>query len=246
MSDGPRKLPPKKEVALALLEQSSLFIHLDPRREGVVVPKWLAGSPQLVLQVGLNMAVQIPDLTVDDDGICCTLSFNRSPVWCNMPWHAVFALRDEEGRRMVWPEDIPSELLQPSSAPAAAAAPAPGRPALSLVKPVEEAPKPAPKRKPRKPKAAPTEEATTTDPAEAAPAVKKRRAAKPKAAPAEEAPAAKPKRARPKAAKPAALKPVALVAPTPELVTAEPSDAKAGSSAKKPKRELPPYLRVVK
>ena len=38
MSDSPRdKLPPKKEVALALLEGESVFIHLDPRREGVVM-----------------------------------------------------------------------------------------------------------------------------------------------------------------------------------------------------------------
>ena len=60
MSDASRRLPPKKEVALALLEGPSLFIHLDPRRAGVIVPKWLMGQPQLVLQVGLNMAIRIP------------------------------------------------------------------------------------------------------------------------------------------------------------------------------------------
>ncbi len=110
MQHGPTRLPPKKDVATALLESQGMFIHLDPRREGVSVPKWLAGQPQLVLQVGLNMPVPIPDLVVDETGISCTLSFNRAPFWCSMPWSAVYALIGEDGRGMVWPEDVPSEL----------------------------------------------------------------------------------------------------------------------------------------
>ena len=53
-------LPPKKEVALALLERQSVSVHLDPRATGVVVPAWFKRQPQLVLQVGLNMPVPIP------------------------------------------------------------------------------------------------------------------------------------------------------------------------------------------
>jgi len=55
-----------------------MYVHLDPRGESVQVPPWFKKQPQLVLQVGLNMAVQIPDLHVDDNGLSCTLSFNRS------------------------------------------------------------------------------------------------------------------------------------------------------------------------
>ena len=97
MSDAPRQPPPKKEVALALLEESSMFIHLDPRRPDVLVPKGFMGQPQLVLQVGLNMAIPIPDLKVDDHGISCTLSFNRSAFWCRIPWSAIYALVGEDG-----------------------------------------------------------------------------------------------------------------------------------------------------
>ncbi|MBW2457527.1 MAG: hypothetical protein JRI68_23670, partial [Deltaproteobacteria bacterium] len=50
MSDPP-PLPPKQEVALALLEGPSVFAHLDPRKADVVVPKWLRKQSQLVLQV---------------------------------------------------------------------------------------------------------------------------------------------------------------------------------------------------
>ena len=64
MSDATVRPPEKKEVALALLEGSSMFVHFDPRRPDVTVPKWFVGQPQLILQVGLNMAIPIPDLKV--------------------------------------------------------------------------------------------------------------------------------------------------------------------------------------
>ena len=104
------KLPPKKDVCVALLEKASVFLHLDPRKDQVVVPPWFKKQPQLVLQVGLNMAVPIPDLNVDDECVSCTLSFNRSPFFCWVPWTAIFALVGEDGRGMVWPDDIPPEV----------------------------------------------------------------------------------------------------------------------------------------
>jgi hypothetical protein len=102
--------PAKREFAIALLQQSSVFIHLDPRREGTMVPGWLKRQPQLVLQIGLNMAVRIPDLDVGEQAICCTLSFNRSPFFCRVPWEAVFGLVGEDGRGRIWPEDVPIEI----------------------------------------------------------------------------------------------------------------------------------------
>jgi stringent starvation protein B len=103
-------LPPKKDVALALLERASVFIHLDPRENDVVVPAWLKKQPQLVLQVGLNMAVKIPDLDVGEDAVSCTLSFSRRPQFCSVPWRSIYALVGEDGRGMIWPEDIPAEV----------------------------------------------------------------------------------------------------------------------------------------
>lgn len=110
-------LPPKKDVAMALLKGPSLYVHLDPRVDDAVVPKWFKKQHQLVLQVGLNMAVPIPDLEVGDDGIVATLSFNRSPFWCFMPWTAIYALVGEDGRGMVWPDDVPSELAPKTQKP---------------------------------------------------------------------------------------------------------------------------------
>src|SRR5262249_52084066 len=103
-------LPPKKDVAWALLEGPSLYIHLDPRKPDVVVPTYFKKQHQLVLQVGLNMAIPIPDLKVDDEGVTCTLSFNRKPFWCRLPWTAIFALVGEDMKGMVWPDDVPAEV----------------------------------------------------------------------------------------------------------------------------------------
>jgi stringent starvation protein B len=130
MDVPPRKLPPKKDVMIALLSESNVFVHLDPRKAGVIVPKWFTTQPELILQLGLNMPIPIPDLEVEDDGVSCTLSFSRSPFWCKLPWDAVFAIVSDKDRRgVVWPEDVPSEsqLVR-----AAQKAPPPARPRPKL------------------------------------------------------------------------------------------------------------------
>lgn len=102
--------PPKKDVARALLLRGSVFVYLDPRRDDVAVPAWLADQPQLVLQVGLDLPIPIPDLRVDDAGVYGTLSFNRAPFTVVVPWEAVFALWGDDGMGMVWAEDMPPEI----------------------------------------------------------------------------------------------------------------------------------------
>lgn len=112
MDDDATELPDKRDVARALLLRGSVFLHLDPRVADVVVPGWLKAQPQLVLQIGLDMAVPIVDLRIDDEGVCGTLSFNRSPFTCWVPWSAIFALVGDDGRGMVWPESMPGEIAE--------------------------------------------------------------------------------------------------------------------------------------
>ncbi len=105
------QLPPKDEVLRALLEEGSVFVHLDPRREGVVVPRRFSAQPQLVLQLGLALPIPIDDLKIDERGWSATLSFQRTPFACEVPWPAVYAIVGEDGRGMVWPDALPAELL---------------------------------------------------------------------------------------------------------------------------------------
>ena len=229
------RLPPKKDVALALLEQATVLVHLDPRGEQVQVPAWFKRQPQLVLQIGLNMPKPIPDLNVDDDGISCTLSFSNSPHYCHLPWASVYALIGASGRGMVWPDDVPKEVAGQYVVTTPKEEPKP-RTALRAVgaepSPDEQAAKADAKKKKRARKA---KEARETE--------KATRAAKPskkKLEPARPVEAA-PERAR--AAQKPAPAPAVAAAPSPPARRASAGSSAAGA---KKKRELPPYLRVVK
>ncbi len=183
---------------MALLQGPSVFIHLDPRKPEVVVPASFKKQPQLVLQVGLNMAIPIPDLKVDDEGVTCTLSFSRRPFWCRLPWTAIYALvgealDGEDMKGMLWPDDVPAEIAAQREGKGQQAGP---------TGPQRTRPQREPKRKvasapPSEPKAAP----------------------KPAERPAE--------------------------AESPNAATAAMPQPKR-DGAKSGKRELPPYLRVVK
>jgi stringent starvation protein B len=222
-------LPPKKEVALALLERSSVHVHLDPRASGVVVPAWFKKQPQLVLQVGLNMPVPIPDLRVDDDGLSCTLSFNRSPFYCVVPWSTVYAMVGDDGRGMVWPDDVPPEVAAQARDPGKKV-PAGKRPTLEAAPVLERGPERA--------------EKTTDARRDGAPGTKKKPRKRPRIVPDAEGqralvavPPAEP------AKRPAVPVPVPAPAAAQPLV-GKPVDPR--QRAARPKRELPPYLRVVK
>lgn len=104
------ELPRKEDVAQALLLRGSVFVHLDPRLEGVALPEHLRCQPQVMLQIGLDLDVAIPDLRVGSRGIQGTLRFSREPFECRIPWAAVFALSGEDGRGMVWEDSFPAEV----------------------------------------------------------------------------------------------------------------------------------------
>lgn len=95
-------------------------VYLDPRRDGVVLPATLRGSPYVVLHYGLHLIVPIPDLVVDDRGISATLSFSRTPLATHVPWSAVFAIGEEaeEGDVYLWQVDAPPDLPAPDGQPA--------------------------------------------------------------------------------------------------------------------------------
>lgn len=206
MAPPPPQLPPKQEVALALLQTaSSVYIHLDPRPTDVQVPSWFKKQPQLVLQIGLNMAVQIPDLDIGKEGISCTLSFNRTPEFCRIPYSAIFGLVGEDGRGMIWPESVPAEV----------AASAPGR---APVAPVEK------------------EKRSKLKVAKGEPAALPERVGKDATSDAKAARALS--REKPKTPSPE----VGRGKKTPEPQTKPARDDDPG----KKKRELPPYLRIVK
>jgi stringent starvation protein B len=108
--------PSKREVMLALLERSEARVHLDARSPGVVLPPRLLIDGHVRLDYGYGLTPPIPDLTLDEDGIRATLSFNRLPFATFVPWTAVYLIADFDGNGAVWQEDIPADLLEAGAA----------------------------------------------------------------------------------------------------------------------------------
>jgi stringent starvation protein B len=102
---------PKREAMDSLLAQGDVLLQLDPRLEGVSVPPKFLAQPLLVLRIGLEMPIPIPDLEIDDLGITATLSFDRTPHPVVVPWHAVFGMVTEQGQGLLWTADVPVEIL---------------------------------------------------------------------------------------------------------------------------------------
>lgn len=100
----------KKDCFAELIKQGDVFIALDPRVKGVVVPLHFkqGGSSELTLQFGFNMPKPIPDLEWDDDGVRATLSFSNSPFYCVIPWAAVYSIHNGRVGK-TWNESVPPE-----------------------------------------------------------------------------------------------------------------------------------------
>jgi len=102
--------PSKQQAFLALLREAWTSLHLDARRPGVVVPQALRGEPHLVLQYGHDLPIPIPDLEVDEYGVRATLSFSRSAHRTVVPWSAVYVVVCDDGRGVLYSEDVPPDV----------------------------------------------------------------------------------------------------------------------------------------
>ena len=101
----------KKARLLAALDKGMVMIHVDARRQGVLVPKHLATEPHL--RLNLSYRFDPPDLSVAEWGIRSTLSFSRTRFRVAVPWSALFAITSHVTKEFwLYPDDMPRELIQ--------------------------------------------------------------------------------------------------------------------------------------
>jgi stringent starvation protein B len=117
--------PSKQQAFLALLREGWTSLHLDARRPGVVVPDALKREPHLVLQYGHDLPIPIPDLEIDDYGVRATLSFSRTAHRTVVPWSAVYVVACDDGRGILYSEDVPQDVAVIAARSASDAPPMP-------------------------------------------------------------------------------------------------------------------------
>jgi hypothetical protein len=189
----------------------------------------------------------------------CTLSFNRSPFYCVVPWPSVFAMVGEDGRGMVWPDEMPPELTKPAATVSVVRdeAEAPSKKAPSKRTPNVEEAREAPEARMRRLQRAPSPVPSGKERPEPAAAVERggKKRKKGKGSPAEVDAEARPllvaipgPAAETGAASPPAAAEKANDRPSERGLDAErrPAARPVAAPPGKRKRELPPYLRVVK
>ena len=99
----------KQDTFLKLLDAGLVMVHLDPRLDGVVVPKEFKDDH--VLRLNIAYGFNLPALDVDEEGIYAVLSFYGRDFGCTLPWDAIFAMTmpDEEDEGALWPLSLPEE-----------------------------------------------------------------------------------------------------------------------------------------
>jgi stringent starvation protein B len=107
---NPEERPSKRDAFLAFFGEGWVSIHLDARRDGVEVPDEFGDNRHLVLQYGQNMPIPIPDLDVTEKGVTATLSFSRTPYRTFVPWSAVYIVACNDGRGILYYEDVPEDV----------------------------------------------------------------------------------------------------------------------------------------
>lgn len=100
----------KAETCMNWMAHGPIFVHFDSTRLDVRVPNWIR-SVKTTLIFGFDLAVPICDLCVNQHSISGTLSFERTPQWCDIPWSAVYKIRsDALGAVRAWVDDVPAKL----------------------------------------------------------------------------------------------------------------------------------------
>lgn len=102
----------KQAVLNLALESGPVEVVLDARVPGVTVPAACCSNYQLVLR--LDYMFQIPDMRIEENRLVATLSFNRKPHRCVIPFEAIWSIRtvdSQEDEAIFYVEAMPPEII---------------------------------------------------------------------------------------------------------------------------------------
>ncbi len=101
--------PEKLRMFSRLIERGMVMVTIDARKDNARVPSRFSG--ELNLNLNFSHKFGIHDFFYDDDGVRCSLSFQGTPFFVDVPWTAIYGMHSHaDGERMVWPDSMPEEL----------------------------------------------------------------------------------------------------------------------------------------
>jgi hypothetical protein len=92
------------------LERGLVYVTLDARQDGVLVPPELKARSGLTLVLGKDLPVPIPDLEVGQLALTATLSFNQQPFRCVIPWEAIYAFSVDGVNGVLFKQSVPKDV----------------------------------------------------------------------------------------------------------------------------------------
>lgn len=102
----------KQQAFQAFMKRGEVLLYLDPRKDEIELPAHLTGQPMVILRLGMSMPIPIPDIEAGEEMLSATLSFDRSPFFCRIPWLSVFGMCAVSGEGWLWYDDAPSEVMR--------------------------------------------------------------------------------------------------------------------------------------
>lgn len=116
---GPDEPTTPRQLLEELLDNGMVMVTVNARHEGVRVPPQYARDPQLRLNLSYRFGLPVE---LDDWGVTATLTFGGSPFECRLPWRSIYMMVSHvTGQPLLFPDNVPPELLQLASAARAAA-----------------------------------------------------------------------------------------------------------------------------
>src|SRR5262245_7309497 len=86
------------------------MVHLDARRDGVVVPRHFVGQQDLRLNLSYRFGGA--PMETADESVEATLTFGGAPFRVSIPFPAIYALTSHvTGAGLVFPESLPEDIL---------------------------------------------------------------------------------------------------------------------------------------
>lgn len=90
------------------LQEKEAFIHLITTTDELNIPEFLTKDPTVTLKISYHFAGPV---TLQSDHLTAELNFASGRHTCHVPYSAIWGLTDINGKKTLWHENIPAEIL---------------------------------------------------------------------------------------------------------------------------------------